>query len=261
MNKKYLGPFIVLLLVAAAGISLMTMTKPRSADWFVPYTLPLEETHRFFDLGIVPGNPVHFSTKMTTTVVVADGKKVWNWAHSRHGKSSDLDDSWAYSHWESTHHYSKTEGTCIKRGNEKNRNSKAGVTYTPSAASRNQSIDITNVVHFRLAYQKCWWAVFARACSRDNAEDTAPDASDDQDSYNQATTQIYLDGQPDGTFSGSGNPYELTPDVDVRIGMGGPTGGRFFTGLIDEVKLYDRALTDPELLWLAGWTEAVDKPF
>ena len=74
-------------------------------------------------------------------------------------------------------------------------------------------------------------------------------------------TQIYLDGQPDSTFSGSGNPYELTPDVDVRIGMSGPQGGRFFTGLIDEVKLYDRALTPEELLWLAGRTAPIDKPF
>ena len=74
-------------------------------------------------------------------------------------------------------------------------------------------------------------------------------------------TQIYLDGQPDGTFSGSGNPYELTPDVDVTIGMSGPQGGRFFTGLIDEVMIYDRALTDGELLWLAGRTAPIDKPF
>ncbi|NQV32239.1 MAG: discoidin domain-containing protein, partial [Phycisphaeraceae bacterium] len=74
-------------------------------------------------------------------------------------------------------------------------------------------------------------------------------------------TQIYLDGVPDGTFSGSANPYELTADVDVRIGMGGPTGGRFFTGLIDDVLIFDRALSDAELLWLAGRTEAIDKPF
>ncbi len=74
-------------------------------------------------------------------------------------------------------------------------------------------------------------------------------------------TQIYLDGVPDGTFGGSANPYELAPDVDVRIGMGGPTGDRFFTGLIDEVLIFDRALFDVELLWLAGRTEAIDRPF
>ncbi len=74
-------------------------------------------------------------------------------------------------------------------------------------------------------------------------------------------TQIYLDGQPDGTFSGNDAPYELAPDLDVRIGMSGPEAGRFFMGLIDEVVLYDRALTDVELLWLAGRTEPFDKPF
>ena len=74
-------------------------------------------------------------------------------------------------------------------------------------------------------------------------------------------TQFYLDGLPDTTNSGSDTPYNLTPDSDVRIGMSGPQGGRFFTGLIDEVQLYDRALTGTELLWLAGWTEVIDKPF
>jgi hypothetical protein len=74
-------------------------------------------------------------------------------------------------------------------------------------------------------------------------------------------TQFYLDGLPDTTNSGSDTPYNLTPDSDVRIGMSGPQGGRFFTGLIDEVQLYDRALTGGELLWLAGGTQPYDKPF
>jgi hypothetical protein len=74
-------------------------------------------------------------------------------------------------------------------------------------------------------------------------------------------TLLYLDGRPDSTFSGSSNRYELTADVDARIGMGAPTGGRFFTGLIDEVVIYDRALTGGEILWLAGGTQPYDKPF
>jgi hypothetical protein len=74
-------------------------------------------------------------------------------------------------------------------------------------------------------------------------------------------TQFYLDGVADTTNSGSDTPYNLTADYDVRIGMNGPLEDRYFFGLIDEVKLYDRALTDAELLWLAGWTEAIDKPF
>jgi hypothetical protein len=34
-----------------------------------------------------------------------------------------------------------------------------------------------------------------------------------------------------------------------------------FIGLIDEVRLYDRALSDGEVLSLAGRTAPVDKPF
>jgi len=74
-------------------------------------------------------------------------------------------------------------------------------------------------------------------------------------------TQFYLDGLPDTTNSGTDTPYNLTPDSDVRIGMSGPQGGRFFNGLIDEVQIYDRALTRGELLWLAGGTQPYDKPF
>jgi len=74
-------------------------------------------------------------------------------------------------------------------------------------------------------------------------------------------TVIYLNGLPDSTFSGSDNPYNLTADVDVRIGMGGPTGGRYFTGLIDEVKIFSAALAPEEILWLAGRTTPMHAPF
>jgi len=74
-------------------------------------------------------------------------------------------------------------------------------------------------------------------------------------------TLLYLDGRPDSTFQGSGNPFEFTADVDARIGMSAPTSGRFFTGLIDEVVIYDRALTGEEILWMAGKTTQVHKPF
>jgi hypothetical protein len=74
-------------------------------------------------------------------------------------------------------------------------------------------------------------------------------------------TQFYLDGLPDTTNSGSDTPYNLTADYDVRIGMSGPLLSRFFNGLIDEVKLFDRALSPAELLWLSGKTSPIDKPF
>jgi len=74
---------------------------------------------------------------------------------------------------------------------------------------------------------------------------------------------IYLDGQADMILAGTGSDtaYNLTADLDVRIGMGGPTGGRFFTGLIDEVMIFDRALDAGELMWLAGRTAPIHKPF
>jgi len=43
--------------------------------------------------------------------------------------------------------------------------------------------------------------------------------------------------------------------------MGGPTGGRFITGLIDDARIYDRALTPEEAAWLGGVTLPFDKPF
>jgi hypothetical protein len=74
---------------------------------------------------------------------------------------------------------------------------------------------------------------------------------------------IYLDGQADMILpaTGSDTAYNLIPDLDVRIGMGGPTGGRFFTGLIDEVMIFDRALDASEIMWLAGKTSPIHKPF
>jgi len=73
-------------------------------------------------------------------------------------------------------------------------------------------------------------------------------------------TLLYLDGQPDSTSGGSDNPLELAADVDAGIGMRATKGDRFFTGLIDEVVIYDRALTGEELLWLAGRTAPIHKP-
>ncbi|MCH7559151.1 MAG: hypothetical protein IIB56_17100, partial [Planctomycetes bacterium] len=36
---------------------------------------------------------------------------------------------------------------------------------------------------------------------------------------------------------------------------------RFFMGLIDDVRIYDYALSDAEIAWLAGVTKPFDKPF
>jgi hypothetical protein len=55
--------------------------------------------------------------------------------------------------------------------------------------------------------------------------------------------------------------FNLTGRTDVAIAMGGPAGGRFFNGLIDEVRLYDRVLSPAEIAWLAGRTTPYDTSF
>jgi hypothetical protein len=64
-------------------------------------------------------------------------------------------------------------------------------------------------------------------------------------------TKLYTDGVEETYRNGSNNPYELTAGVDVRIGMGGPTGGRYFPGDLDDVRIYTRVLDPNEIAELA----------
>ena len=75
--------------------------------------------------------------------------------------------------------------------------------------------------------------------------------------------QLYVDGVGDSlrASGNSQNIYNLTEDADVSIGRRASHNDRFFTGLIDEVRIYDRALSLEEVLWLAGKTEPIAKPF
>ena len=72
-------------------------------------------------------------------------------------------------------------------------------------------------------------------------------------------TQLYLDGLEDSTFSGADVLYNLQPDTDVSIGRRATSGDRYFPGSLDDVRIYDRDLTDAEIAWLAGRTKAFDK--
>ena len=72
---------------------------------------------------------------------------------------------------------------------------------------------------------------------------------------------MYVDGVDVTPNSTDEDPFVLTADVDVRIGMGGPTGGRFLTGSIDDARIYDRVLSPEEITYLAGRTEPYTKPF
>jgi hypothetical protein len=74
---------------------------------------------------------------------------------------------------------------------------------------------------------------------------------------------LYLNGQPDLVLadSGSNNIYNVTADADVSIGRRASHEDRYFNGLIDEVRIYDRVLTPEEIASLSGRTTAFDKPF
>ena len=72
---------------------------------------------------------------------------------------------------------------------------------------------------------------------------------------------LYVDGIDDTRATVDPEVFNLTADQDVRIGSRPSSNDRFFMGLIDDVRIYDRALTQEEIAWLAGRTEPFDKPF
>lgn len=74
-------------------------------------------------------------------------------------------------------------------------------------------------------------------------------------------TLLFVDGSQDSTFSGSGNIWNLTEDTDVNIGRRGTHDDRYFQGLIDDVRIYDRALSPAEVAGLAGKTIPYDVSF
>jgi hypothetical protein len=73
--------------------------------------------------------------------------------------------------------------------------------------------------------------------------------------------RIYVDGQDDTQESTDPDAFNLVADWDVTIGYRPSRDDRFFMGEIDDVRIYDRALSQEEIAWLAGRTMAFDKPF
>ena len=63
----------------------------------------------------------------------------------------------------------------------------------------------------------------------------------------------------DGLLIGSEVHAGLNTQGDVRIGKRIDTGG-FFPGLVDEVQIYSRVLSEAEVAGLAGMTKQFDKP-
>ena len=58
------------------------------------------------------------------------------------------------------------------------------------------------------------------------------------------------------------DPFSATPVSGIdRFFIGaGDNGVAGYIGLIDEFQLYNRALTDGEILWLGGGTAPIHKP-
>ena len=72
---------------------------------------------------------------------------------------------------------------------------------------------------------------------------------------------LYLNGIDDTRPSTDPDAFALVAGEDVRIGSRPSNDDRFFTGQIDDVRIYDYTLSDAEVAWLAGRTEPFDKPF
>ena len=73
---------------------------------------------------------------------------------------------------------------------------------------------------------------------------------------------LYLDGADDTRPTTDADPvFNITAAEDVSIGRRPSVDDRYFIGQIDEVRIYDRALTQEEVNWLTGRIEPFDKPF
>ncbi len=61
--------------------------------------------------------------------------------------------------------------------------------------------------------------------------------------------QFYLDGAPLGVFQiGNGdNPFITTEGIDFNIGRSGPRGDRHFIGILDEIRVYSRVLSQDDI--------------
>jgi len=81
--------------------------------------------------------------------------------------------------------------------------------------------------------------------------DGAPDVID---------TQLYVDGLADTTGSSGSEPIDTDSAGVVRIGLA-PYHTTGFVGLIDDARIYDRALSAAEVAALVGKTEPIHKPF
>jgi hypothetical protein len=87
--------------------------------------------------------------------------------------------------------------------------------------------------------------------------------------FDNGTVTLYIDGNPQrsafgGATFGTGTPrfgYVGLGSESTEFNLEPRTPASYFTGAVDDVRIYDRALTDAEVAGLAGRTTAFDKPF
>ena len=73
--------------------------------------------------------------------------------------------------------------------------------------------------------------------------------------------RLWLDGLDDTRPGTDPDAYNITADLDVSIGRRPASNDRFFMGQIDDVRIYNRALSAEEIAGMAGILEPYDKPF
>ena len=73
------------------------------------------------------------------------------------------------------------------------------------------------------------------------------------------SVQFYINGRHAGSAVQE-TEFGLVNDISVKIG-GRTDNYSFFNGAIDDVRLYNRVLSQAELAWLAGITDPMHKPF
>ena len=72
---------------------------------------------------------------------------------------------------------------------------------------------------------------------------------------------LWVDGIDDTRPGTDPDAFNITANHDVKIGRRYNTDAWWFDGMFDDVRIYDYALSDAEIGWLAGRTKPFDKPF
>ena len=80
------------------------------------------------------------------------------------------------------------------------------------------------------------------------------------DAFNH-TMVLYLDGQIVGSGSTLVLPSDVGETTQNYLGKSQYPADALYQGALDELVIYDRALSWEEILWLAGRTMPIDKPF